>query len=129
MSTINLAMWNIQWMNDWFTGEEGQTAFRPMDDEVRGPKGQATLQSRIVDVVAAINALAPDAMVIVEGPNRTDELQHFFSHAPNLAGTWTVSARYGPSTAPPDRREGSGCPAPALPDSGARSSKPSTAAT
>ena len=78
MGTIRLGVWNIEWMNDLFTTSGGQVVFKRDNRAVRGPRRGNTVRERIDDVAGVIDALGLDALVVVEGPNRVDELQHFF---------------------------------------------------
>lgn len=87
MGTIRLGVWNIEWMNDLFTTNAGQVVFKADNTTVRGPRSGNTVRQRINDISGVIKALRIDALVVVEGPNRVEELEHFFDNAP-VTGTW-----------------------------------------
>lgn len=87
MPAINFAVWNMEWMNDLF--EDGQT-FHPDDKPVRGPnpgsRDKPTVIERRESLAGAIDEMDLDVLVVVEGPNKADELQLFFDT--DVAGTW-----------------------------------------
>ena len=87
MATINFAVWNMEWMNDLFT--QGP-AFHPDDRRVRGPnpgsRSNPTVKQRRESLAGAINEMDLDVLVVVEGPNKADELQLFFET--DVQGTW-----------------------------------------
>jgi len=87
MSIINFGVWNMEWMNDLFT--DGP-AFHPDDKRVRGPNPRSrdnpTVRERRTSLAGAIDEMALDVLVIVEGPNKADELQLFFDT--DVAGDW-----------------------------------------
>jgi hypothetical protein len=87
---INFGVWNIEWMNDLFTGDT--PVFRPDGDVVRGPRRDNTVAQRRADVAGVINDLDLDAMVIVEGPNRVEELQLFFDQD-TVNGDWRCAVQ------------------------------------
>jgi hypothetical protein len=95
MGTIRLGVWNIEWMNDLFTSSGGQVVFKSDNTTVRGPRSGNTVRQRIDDIAGVINALGLDALAVVEGPNRVEELQHFCDNSPVL-GNW--SCRVQPSS-------------------------------
>ena len=95
MGTIRLGVWNIEWMNDLFTTSSGQIVFKSDNTTVRGPRRGNTVRERIDDVAGVIDALGLDALVVVEGPNRVDELQHFFDHSP-VQGSWRCVVQRSP---------------------------------
>jgi hypothetical protein len=84
---LRLVLWNTEWMNDLFIpGEENDpVAFRP-DDEVPANHRETTVRERRDHLSGALNELAADVMVVVEGPNRTKELQLFFEE--DVEGEW-----------------------------------------
>ena len=87
MPMIEFATWNLEWMNDWFT--DGPS-FHPDDRRVRGPnpgsRDNPTLLERRQSVAGAIDEMGLDVIVVVEGPNKADELQLFFDT--DVAGDW-----------------------------------------
>jgi endonuclease/exonuclease/phosphatase family metal-dependent hydrolase len=95
MSSIRLGTWNIEWMNDLFETDGGQVGFKSDGRTVRGPRSGNTVRQRIDDIAGVIDLLALDAVVIVEGPNSIEELQHFFDNAP-LQGAWICALQRSP---------------------------------
>ena len=95
MSSIQLGVWNIEWMNDLFTTSGGQVVLKNDSAMVRGPRFENTVGERVADIAGVINALAVDALVVVEGPNRVEELQHFFDRAP-IDGNWHCTVQRSP---------------------------------
>lgn len=75
-------VWNMEWMNDLFN-EQGN--FRPDDEKTQHAK-DANVKQRRLALAAVINELAPDVLLVVEGPNKTEELQLFLDT--DLKGTW-----------------------------------------
>ncbi len=92
MPIINLAVWNMEWMNDLFT--DGP-AFYPDDKPVRGPnpgkRDKPTVIQRRAALSGVIDELDIDVLVVVEGPNKADELQLFFDT--DVAGDWTCDVQ------------------------------------
>jgi hypothetical protein len=87
MPDLRLVLWNTEWMNDLFVpGEESDPAvFRPDDDEPAHHPG-ATVRERRDHLSGALDELAADVLVVVEGPNRAGELQLFFDE--DVQGNW-----------------------------------------
>jgi endonuclease/exonuclease/phosphatase family metal-dependent hydrolase len=85
MTPVKLVTWNMEWMNDLFTAGSGPAAFRG-DDEVPQHNKEATVRKRRDDLSGVLNELQADVVVIIEGPNRTEELQLFFDT--DVAGEW-----------------------------------------
>lgn len=87
MATINIAVWNMEWMNDLFT--DGP-AFHPDTKTVRGPnpgsRQNPTVIQRRDSLSGAIDEMSLDVLVVVEGPNKADELQLFFDS--DVEGDW-----------------------------------------
>ena len=71
-------------MNDLFVADSGPAAFRP--DGAQSEHTGATIRQRRNDLAGVINDMAPDIMVLVEGPSRGEELQMFFDA--DVQGTW-----------------------------------------
>ena len=92
MAIINFAVWNMEWMNDLFT--DGQ-AFHSDDKCVRGPNpgrhGNPTVIERRTSLSGAINEMDLDIIVVVEGPNKADELQLFFDE--DVTGDWVCEVQ------------------------------------
>jgi hypothetical protein len=80
MAEVKLTVWNMEWMNKLFVG----------DEEARSGgvklKDTKEVRDRRKDLAAVIGELSPDALVVVEGPNRTEELQLFFDT--DVRGNW-----------------------------------------
>jgi endonuclease/exonuclease/phosphatase family metal-dependent hydrolase len=85
VTAIKFVNWNMEWMNDLFVADKGPAAFRP-DDAVPQHNHKTTVRRRREDLAGVLNELQPDVLVVVEGPNRTDELQLFFDL--DVEGTW-----------------------------------------
>jgi endonuclease/exonuclease/phosphatase family metal-dependent hydrolase len=92
MGTVRFSVWNVEWMNDLFTSTGGNVRFKSPTSTVRGPRSGNTVQQRITDIAGVINSVEPDALVIVEGPNTTEELQFFFDNAP-VSGIWSCTVQ------------------------------------
>ena len=91
MTPIKFVVWNMEWLNDLFGPNDQPPAFRP-DDETPYHTPHATVRQRRDDLAGVIDELAPDVLVIVEGPNRAGELQLFFDE--DVAGQWQVQVQY-----------------------------------
>ena len=87
MSDLRFLLWNMEWMNDLFVSgdEHDPPAFRPDDDEPAHHR-EATVRERRDHLSGVLNELAADVVVVVEGPNRTGELQLFFDE--DVQGNW-----------------------------------------
>lgn len=87
MAKIKFAVWNMEWMNDLFTAGP---SFHPDDKRVRGPNpgshSNPTVKQRRESLAGAVDEMGLDALVVVEGPNKADELQFFFDQ--DVQGTW-----------------------------------------
>ncbi|MGB5941566.1 MAG: hypothetical protein WBG71_01665 [Leeuwenhoekiella sp.] len=79
---IELLCWNMEWMNDLFDGDGNfrEDNFKPQHDK------KTTVLERRQNLAGVINELQPDVLVVVEGPNRTRELQLFFDT--DVSGVW-----------------------------------------
>ena len=82
---LKLVSWNMDWFADLFAeDEDGRPVLKPEDMVVRGPSplnrpGAApTVAHRLRLMKKAIVDLDPDVVLVLEGPNRTEALQHFF---------------------------------------------------
>src|SRR5215203_5679792 len=75
----------MEWMNDLFVSNDEPPAFRPDEDEPAHHRG-ATVRERRDHLSGALNELAADVVVVVEGPNRAEELQLFFDE--DVEGDW-----------------------------------------
>ena len=85
MTELSFLLWNMEWMNDLFVSNDEPPAFRPDDDEPAHHRG-ATVRERRDHLSGALNELAADVVVVVEGPNRAEELQLFFDE--DVEGDW-----------------------------------------
>ncbi len=85
MTPVKLVTWNMEWMNDLFTAGSGPAAFRA-DDAVPQHNKEATVRRRRDDLSGVLNELEADIVVVIEGPNRTEELQLFFDT--DVDGEW-----------------------------------------
>ncbi len=90
MSDINFGVWNIEWMNSLFEGDPPQ--FKPGETTIRGPKRNNTVDERVSDISGVINEMDLDVLVIVEGPNRVDEL-HLFFDRDEVDGDWVCAVQ------------------------------------
>ncbi|MAZ29649.1 MAG: hypothetical protein CL868_21560 [Cytophagaceae bacterium] len=79
---IKLLCWNVEWMNDLFDGDGN---FRPDSHKPQHAKS-TTVKKRREQLAGVIDEIAAEVVVVVEGPNRTKELQLFFDT--DVAGTW-----------------------------------------
>lgn len=86
MTDTNFLLWNVEWMNDLFVpGGKSPAGFRP-DDEVPTHHAGATVRERRDHLSGVLDELAPDVVVVVEGPSHTEELQLFFDK--DVQGKW-----------------------------------------
>lgn len=85
MATIKFVLWNVEWMNDLFGPNDQPPSFKP---DTAHPQHhlKATVRKRRDQLSGVIRELDPDVLVVVEGPNRTGELQLFCDS--DLPGTW-----------------------------------------
>src|SRR5215468_3230471 len=93
MSTIKLLCWNVEWMNDLFTAGSGTAAFRP-DAEKPQHNPETTVKTRRDHLSGVLKDLAPDVVVVCEGPSRKEELKLFFDT--DVPGTWQVDLQRSP---------------------------------
>ncbi|MEQ9439837.1 MAG: hypothetical protein RIG62_12355 [Cyclobacteriaceae bacterium] len=92
MAELTLAVWNMEWMNDLFGPNQDAPAFRP-DDEPTAHSSDATVKQRREHLSSLLQELKADLIVIVEGPNRTGELQLFFDE--DMPGSWQTYVQPG----------------------------------
>ena len=90
MTDLKIVVWNVEWMNDLFVPNRQTAAFKPDDDEPTHSPG-ATIKQRREDLAGVLQELAPDLVVVVEGPNRPEELQLFFDE--DMPGDWRTSVQ------------------------------------
>jgi endonuclease/exonuclease/phosphatase family metal-dependent hydrolase len=94
LSTIKLLCWNVEWMNDLFMAGTGPAAFRP-DAEKPQHNTDTTVKTRREDLSGVLKDLAPDVVVVCEGPSRQEELKLFFDT--DMPGTWQVGLQHSPA--------------------------------
>ncbi len=87
---VTLLVWNMEWMNDLFGPNDQPPAWRP-DNHVPQHAPGTTVRERRDDLAGVLNDLHPDIVVVVEGPNRSGELQLLFDDDVN--GDWSVICR------------------------------------
>jgi endonuclease/exonuclease/phosphatase family metal-dependent hydrolase len=75
---LRMLLWNMEWLNDLFVAGNGPAAFRPDSEKPAHGSGSVTVRKRRNDLAAVIRELEPDLVVVVEGPNRNEELELFF---------------------------------------------------
>ena len=85
VTELSFLLWNMEWMNDLFVSNDEPPGFRPDDDEPAHHRG-ATVRERRDHLSGALNELVADVVVVVEGPNRAEELQLFFDE--DVQGNW-----------------------------------------
>jgi len=90
MSALEIVLWNMEWMNDLFGPNDQPAAFRP-DNERPFHSPGSTIRQRRDDLSGVLNELAPDVVLVVEGPNRTEELQLFFDQ--DVQGQWKTQVQ------------------------------------
>lgn len=90
MAPITVGLWNIEWMNDLFTGDPPR--FKPGGDKVRGPRANNTVSQRRANIGGVLNELDASVWLVVEGPNRADELELFFNGG-DVAGQWRCAVQ------------------------------------
>ena len=87
---IRFATWNLEWLNDLFLADSlGPAQFKEDTAEVRGPEThgrKATVGGRKALIRKGLADLDVDVLVVVEGPNRTEELALLFDEL--AEGTW-----------------------------------------
>ncbi len=77
-------------MNSLFEGDPPQ--FKSGDTKVKGPKKNNTVDDRINDISGVVNEMDLHALVVVEGPNRVEELQLFFDRD-EINGDWKCAVQ------------------------------------
>ncbi len=82
--TVKLLCWNMEWMNDLFDGDGN---FHSDNHKPQHSKSTTVLERR-KDLSGVIDELQAEIIVIIEGPNRTKELQLFFDE--DVTGTWST---------------------------------------
>jgi len=93
MAKIKLLCWNVEWMNDLFMGDTEPAAFRPDTDKPQHTTS-TTVKTRREHLSGVLKDLAPDVVVVAEGPSRKEELALFFNT--DMPGTWKVELQRSP---------------------------------
>ena len=75
---MKLAVWNMEWLNDLVDSSQG--TLNPDDRNVRGPRPPweregPTVAERIALLREGLADLDPDILLIVEGPDRTEDME------------------------------------------------------
>lgn len=91
MAEIKLVVWNMEWMNDLFGPNDEPPAFRPDGDKPQH-NDKTTILERREHLSGVLKEVEPDILVVVEGPNRTGELQLFFDT--DISGSWITDVQY-----------------------------------
>ncbi|HTO48808.1 MAG TPA: hypothetical protein VML91_14305 [Burkholderiales bacterium] len=73
---LRLLLWNMEWLNDLFAAGNGP--FRPDGEKLAYGTGSVAVRKRRTDLSSVIREVEPDIVVVVEGPNRNEELDLFF---------------------------------------------------
>ncbi len=90
MADLKLVVWNMEWLNDLFVSDsEAVAAFHADDYKQMAHQKGVTVETRRKHLAGVLNHLAPDVVVVVEGPSRGEELQALFDH-PDFDGDWRV---------------------------------------
>lgn len=89
---MKLAVWNMEWLNDLV--DSGAGAVKPDDETVRGPKppwqkANPTVAERIALLREGLADLDPDILLIVEGPDRTEDMKVLMAELSDAE--WAVS--------------------------------------
>lgn len=82
MATIKVLCWNMEWMNDLFLEDGSYKA----DTSVPSHHPTTNVKTRREHLAGVIEDINPDVVVVVEGPNKTIELQRFFDD--DVLGDW-----------------------------------------
>lgn len=91
MAELKFVVWNMEWMNDLFGPNDLPPAFKA-DNETPFHTPGSTVRQRRDDLSGILNELSPDLVVVVEGPNRTGELELVFDQ--DVDGDWAVAVQY-----------------------------------
>lgn len=88
---MKLAVWNMEWLNDLV--ESDAAALKPDDQNVRGPrppwkKEGPNVAERVALLREGLADLDPDILLIVEGPDRTEDMEVLMASIAD--GTWSV---------------------------------------
>ena len=75
---MKLVVWNMEWLNDLIDSDLG--ILKPADQNVRGPrppweKQGPTVAERIALLREGLADLDPDILLIVEGPDKTEDME------------------------------------------------------
>lgn len=90
MDNIKVVVWNMEWMNDLFTGDGEAVAFKG-DNESAAHGHGASIRQRRNDLAGVIHEVDPEVLICVEGPTRPAELQLYFDT--DINGTWETAVQ------------------------------------
>jgi endonuclease/exonuclease/phosphatase family metal-dependent hydrolase len=103
LGQIKLVCWNMEWLNDLFVADSaGAVAFRP-DSEAPQHNAKTTVGERKALLRRGLAHLDADAMVIIEGPSKTEELQLLFEAL--APGAWVTHLQRSVSPNGPHRTD------------------------
>lgn len=85
MASIKVLCWNMEWMNDLFL-EDG--SFKA-DNSIPSHHPTTNVKTRREHLSGVIEDINPDVVIVVEGPNKTIELQRFFDA--DVTGNWKAN--------------------------------------
>lgn len=101
MSEIRLAVWNMEWLNKLFQSGsvDVPAVFKPDDERTDGKTGPLVGERKAL-LRQGLDHIDADLIVVVEGPNRTQELQLLFDEL--APGDWTTYIQISKSPNGPD---------------------------
>ncbi len=102
MTEIKLAVWNMEWLNNLFVSGNGPAAFKG-DDDNADREGKTKVGDRLAKLQLGLQTVNADLIVVVEGPNRTEELQLLFDQL--APGTWKTHIQVSKSINGPGRSD------------------------
>lgn len=104
MAEIKFAVWNMEWLNNLFTGgSNGAPSVFKDDDDFADRDKKVTIAKRKADIALGLAHIDADLMVIVEGPNKTEELQLLFDEL--ALGEWQCFIQSSKSINGPGRTD------------------------
>lgn len=104
---MKIAVWNMEWLNDLVVSGSSGSRLKDPDENVRGPRppwenSGPTVGQRLALLRQGVNDLDADIVVVVEGPDLTDDLQLIFDTIAD--GDWTCYAQRSRYRLRPDSR-------------------------
>ncbi|MGP1352520.1 MAG: endonuclease/exonuclease/phosphatase family protein [Parasphingopyxis sp.] len=103
MTDIRLAVWNMEWLNNLFTTDDNDDVIFKPDDEDGDRSGKHTVGERKALIGSGLVHIDADLVVVVEGPNKTEELQLLFDEL--APGDWTTYIQVSKSINGPGRTD------------------------